>query len=140
MQLNQVHHLVHPNQQFMPNGNGFLASPLAKKVARKRKRSTLPSMVINSSPVKQEQERKDNEKKTKERKNEGKDTKARKSLECGKATKEVTRDTQDENTTCPWCNEEYEDLPNEEWIQCSECKKWWHEDHKGLGHFVCDYC
>ncbi|PSN55076.1 hypothetical protein C0J52_01925 [Blattella germanica] len=51
-----------------PNGNGFLAFPLAKRVARRRKRSTLPSMVITSNPVKQELERKDNEKKAKEKK------------------------------------------------------------------------
>ncbi|PSN35493.1 hypothetical protein C0J52_22306 [Blattella germanica] len=94
----------------VPNGNSFLALSLAKRVAKKRKRSTLPSMVITSSPVKQELERKDIEKKAKQKKEE-KDTNARKSLQFGKATKEVTRDAQDENTTCPRCNEEYEDPP-----------------------------
>ncbi|PSN33259.1 hypothetical protein C0J52_22116 [Blattella germanica] len=58
-----------PNIYVMvPNGNGVLALSLAKGVARKRKRSTVPPMVITSSPVKQELERKDKEKKSKEEK------------------------------------------------------------------------
>ena len=41
--------------------------PLAKGVARKGKRPTLPPMVITSSPEKLELERKDKDKKSKEK-------------------------------------------------------------------------
>ncbi|XP_046662658.1 histone acetyltransferase HAC12-like [Homalodisca vitripennis] len=36
----------------------------------------------------------------------------------------------------------YSDPPVEEWIQCSKCSEWWHENctsYEG-GEFVCDYC
>lgn len=43
---------------------------------------------------------------------------------------------------CPACNEIYEDPPTENWIQCSSCKSWWHEDCSSYdtGDFCCDFC
>lgn len=43
---------------------------------------------------------------------------------------------------CPICNEKYEDPPSEDWIECSSCNRWFHEDCTGYegGLFVCDLC
>lgn len=44
---------------------------------------------------------------------------------------------------CPACVEPYSEPPTEDWIQCQNCKKWWHEDctsYEGGVPFVCDLC
>ncbi|KAJ2938699.1 hypothetical protein O0L34_g12026 [Tuta absoluta] len=43
---------------------------------------------------------------------------------------------------CPMCNEKYADPPSEDWIECSSCNKWFHEDCTGYegGLFTCDLC
>ena len=43
---------------------------------------------------------------------------------------------------CPACEESYHEPPTEDWIQCQQCLKWWHESctsYEG-GAFVCDLC
>ena len=42
--------------------------------------------------------------------------------------------------SCPACAEPFNDPPIEEWIQCSKCKAWWHEDCTAYesGVFICD--
>lgn len=43
---------------------------------------------------------------------------------------------------CPGCNELYTDPPIENWIQCSSCSLWWHEECSSFedGDFYCDFC
>ncbi|CAK8684407.1 unnamed protein product [Clavelina lepadiformis] len=44
---------------------------------------------------------------------------------------------------CLICSELYIHPPKEDWIQCSLCKKWCHENcsaYPGHGNFVCDFC
>lgn len=44
--------------------------------------------------------------------------------------------------SCPSCSEPYYEPPVEDWIQCENCKKWWHEEctsYEG-GVFVCELC
>nr|CAH7750981.1 unnamed protein product [Callosobruchus chinensis] len=45
--------------------------------------------------------------------------------------------------TCPECKQLFEDPPNEDWIMCASCEKWWHENctsYLGRGEFLCDEC
>lgn len=51
--------------------------------------------------------------------------------------------TMDKDVSCPVCEEQYDEPPDEDWIMCRVCKDWWHEacsNYEGNGHFVCDYC
>lgn len=44
---------------------------------------------------------------------------------------------------CPGCEERYEEPITEDWIECSKCKNWWHEqcsNYEGGGKFICDTC
>lgn len=45
-------------------------------------------------------------------------------------------------TTCPACSEAYVDPQTEDWIQCYDCERWWHEDCSSYqgGNFLCDLC
>lgn len=43
---------------------------------------------------------------------------------------------------CALCGERYVDPPTEDWIQCSLCNSWWHEQCTSYenGIFICDIC
>ena len=44
---------------------------------------------------------------------------------------------------CPSCHEVCIEPVSEDWIQCYDCLKWWHEkctSYSGLGQFFCDLC
>ena len=43
---------------------------------------------------------------------------------------------------CPACDEPYCDPPDEDWIQCACCHRWWHENCSAYddGNFHCDLC
>jgi hypothetical protein len=60
-----------------------------------------------------------------------------------KAKKSSSADTSASNNIfCPACEEIYREPPTEDWIQCQQCLKWWHEtcsSYEG-GSFVCDLC
>jgi len=45
--------------------------------------------------------------------------------------------------SCPECNEVFKDPSTEDWIQCFQCKAWFHDscvDYKGKGKFICITC
>ncbi|PSN40065.1 hypothetical protein C0J52_22383 [Blattella germanica] len=67
-----------------------------------------------------------------------------------KSSKEKTQggrknkqNTNDEETFCIYCSEQY-GLTQEEWIMCKECKKWAHEQCTDVENlfeqFICDMC
>ncbi|XP_049869645.1 uncharacterized protein LOC126369338 [Pectinophora gossypiella] len=44
---------------------------------------------------------------------------------------------------CGGCNEIYKEPIEEDWIECSGCKNWWHEKctaYTGVGAYICDFC
>lgn len=57
-----------------------------------------------------------------------------------KKKRKITRNK--ESIYCPICKEKYDDPPTEDWIQCSTCKKWFHEECTAYvgGAFTCDFC
>ena len=57
--------------------------------------------------------------------------------------KPVSCSTSDDICNCQMCGEDYSDPPTEDWVQCDECKAWWHEkcpDYGSVGPFLCDNC
>lgn len=56
--------------------------------------------------------------------------------------KQLLKNSED-NVECPGCSETFLETPNDDWIQCSYCEEWWHEDcspYEGIGAFRCDHC
>lgn len=114
--------------------------PVAERTTATRKRPIGSASVITSSPVKNMLLQKDNEKKKKEEK--------RKERNVNKTKKQsseysVSKPSSQNSVSCPACEEDYVDPPDEDWIQCSACSEWWHEtcsNYEGGGRFVCDYC
>lgn len=44
---------------------------------------------------------------------------------------------------CPGCHEVYKEPISEDWIECSKCQPWWHEectDYINIGEYICDLC
>ena len=53
---------------------------------------------------------------------------------------DITKSKTKDNDICPGCDEIG---GTEEWIRCSKCKLWWHEEctsYEGSGKFTCDLC
>ncbi|CAH0546489.1 unnamed protein product [Brassicogethes aeneus] len=66
-----------------------------------------------------------------------------KSSKQGKTVLENTQNAPNEpDAICPGCDEEFTDPPDEDWIQCEKCEKWWHESCSNYlgGNYVCDFC
>ena len=53
-------------------------------------------------------------------------------------------DFEDFDTQCVFCGELYSNTREEDWIQCTACSKWVHDDCAGVDpdddHFACDLC
>ncbi|KAK5645830.1 hypothetical protein RI129_004294 [Pyrocoelia pectoralis] len=67
----------------------------------------------------------------------------RKSSKQGKTVLEnKTNAPNESDAICPGCDEKFADPPDEDWIQCGECEKWWHESCSNYlgGNYVCDFC
>lgn len=131
------------------NKNDVLTLPSTSREVKKRKRPTLPSMILTSSPVKKTLEEKQNEKREKEQKREENQRKKKNGVSKsprkptkGESTNGSSSGSQKKTAICPGCEEEYQDPPTEEWIQCKECAEWWHEECSNYegGNFICDYC
>lgn len=103
---------------------------------RKRMRKGKKSLILTSTPNKEELENERNIKLDKQREKE-----AKKFLKKGKALAKKTQSST-ESTICPGCEEPYTEPPLEDWIQCHACSKWWHESCSiyERGEFLCDHC
>lgn len=101
-------------------------------INRKRKKSD----IISSSPYKKEIENQIALQKKPKLKLDGKNTRS-KQFKIPKTTpkKKIWR--------CGGCQEIYKEPITEDWIECSECRQWWHEKcsaYLGQGLFICDFC
>lgn len=102
---------------------------------RIRKRKGKKSKILTLTPNEEELKRERQEKTEKERRK-----RARQFLSTNKNANKTT--SKDEKIFCPACDTEYKEPPAEDWIQCSVCQRWWHENCSSYetGHFVCDFC
>lgn len=109
----------------------FPKSTQIRSSNRKHKKSE----VISSSPYKLEIE-KENEQKNKP-KNEPKTKKTKKEY------KKLKNNNKNKIWVCLGCSEVYKEPIVEDWIECSTCGRWWHEncsDYNGPGALICDMC
>ncbi|CAK1578971.1 unnamed protein product [Parnassius mnemosyne] len=134
------------NDEPTPSKSSFLRPedilPLPKSnIQKKRNIKRKKSEILTSSPYKNQieagqKEKEEKAKKTKKTSNKNKSTTPNRPtlLETSTGT-EVVR--------CPLCAEVYVEPPDEDWIQCSQCGAWWHDecsDYLGFGVFKCDVC
>lgn len=138
--------------------------PFPKATVQNRRRKGKKSIIATDSPFKSELEKKNQEEEEKiakkKRRLELKQERACKS----KTTKNTKNKTKKNDTTkdktakikaserkleskendyfCALCGEKYVDPPTEDWIQCSLCNNWWHEQCTSYqkGPFICDIC
>lgn len=134
----------------------FKPLPKAKQCEKKRKSKKMNSSILTSTPVKDmlEQSKKQKEeqerlkKQRKEAREAKKGVKRLKLSSCRPQSKKsrpnspVASTSKNGFTRCPACEEEYCDPPTEDWIQCSKCQEWWHEECSNYesGIFICDLC
>lgn len=131
---------------------------LPKVTLQNRRRKGKKSIIATESPTKLELEEKkkaeeENLAKKKVRLNLKRKLTTKKTAMKKTETKTITKKTKtvrnmikenDENDYfCPLCGEKYIYPPNEDWIKCSLCESWWHEQCTSISendNFVCDYC
>lgn len=125
--------------------------PLPKvQVLRQRRKRGLKSQILTGTPHKTflEEQRKRQEQEEKQKNlrrslfqaKSKKSSKTKTNPNAGNPSSSTGR--KDKEIKCPACDELFEDPPTEDWIQCSVCQEWWHEDctaYEG-GIFVCEYC
>lgn len=128
------------------NLNGQVCSPStllrlpSANLQSKRKRTGKKSEIMTSSPYKNALE-------TSGRKQtEGTDQKSiwskeKKRLRIDPETPTTSKENC--NIFCPGCGKKYQEPLTEDWVQCENCKEWWHEAcscYEGTGVFICDIC
>lgn len=110
-----------------------------------RRQNKKHAQILSSTPVKTQLEEKQKRQQTKKYKKENREQK--KVSAKGKGVKNLKKvlganEDQDEYF-CIMCNDKYESPPAEDWIMCTTCKLWAHEQctsgetSKG---YVCDFC
>ncbi|XP_030765507.1 uncharacterized protein LOC115889596 [Sitophilus oryzae] len=108
------------------------------------KRIKQRASVITSTPNKEEQERKNNEKNLKEIKRRKVDSvKVKRNVFQENREKQVGKKKKTNDIFCPGCQESYIEPPTEDWIQCNTCESWWHESctaYEKDGTYTCDIC
>lgn len=117
-------------------------SPLpdaSKKRLTTRKRKAQRSEILTSTPYKSMMEEKSKRGKTIETKKR-QNCKRNLDFECGKSRNVVTSNSSESKTQCIICQEEFD----EDWIQCSTCKGWAHEECASIDpadvYYHCDVC
>ncbi|KAJ8953481.1 hypothetical protein NQ318_023602 [Aromia moschata] len=108
---------------------------IQRSVQTKRKKQS--ASIISSTPVKNQLEEKQRILQQKEEKRN-----KRQNSKILYKSPSVSRPTQ-LSCFCLVCHEAYSDPPIEDWIQCSRCQEWCHEDcsaYEGQGDFICDFC
>lgn len=123
--------------------------PLPKRQeAQKRKSKKQKSEIFTSSPFKDQliatEEKKRQAEETRLKKLETKKKKLKfTSLKQCKGKRKIEQpSTSSDNISCPGCEEEFTEPPTD-WIQCTECKEWWHQacsNYESGLNFICDYC
>jgi hypothetical protein len=135
---NEMSLTVQPEIVEQPRVSPAMISPLPKAVqTKKRKRTSKKSEVLSSTPYKNAL--------LATRKEPSNNKQGRKTLRYdGPSVASTCSDScKEENIKCPGCDEAYEEPITEDWVQCSGCKQWWHEDcssYEGLGLFKCEVC
>lgn len=108
--------------------------------ARKKKKSVL----LTSSPYKSEMEEIEACKQAKTQKLKQSKRKYIDELKNPEPTKRKSQSSPNQKQIlCPVCQEIYKDPPERDWIQCSSCKNWFHEDctaYSGFGEYTCHIC
>lgn len=141
------------NKKFLPLSS---IQALPKATSQNRRRKGKQSIIATDSPYKSELEAKKEEAeeklakkkvrldlkerlKTKKTSTKSSETAKKKNVK----NKTVKQSKNDENEYyCPLCGEKYSDPPTEDWIECSLCRSWWHEQCTSSEHgtFICDTC
>ena len=108
--------------------------PLPKLRAKKKSRRSESAAILTSSPNKQVLQEKQNKRRQKK-------GPARRKSNKGKSKVQVVNNevAEEETVSCIYCDEPYKHPPNEDWLQCIRCNKWFHEDC-GNESAVCDLC
>lgn len=144
--------------------------PRLKKTISNRGRRATKSMILTSSPYKQDLETsvkrqketikmkrlfntrnkskkmtmKTTQKKRKVSKDEDSpESSAESEYSVNDSTDESPDRSQNENAKCLYCDGLFsEDTHGEKWIQCAPCRRWAHEECAGIegNHFVCEFC
>lgn len=130
-------------------------SPLPKsQKQRTRQRKPQSAAVVTSSPFKQQlvESSRDTKQKKKVAKQPIADAKSRskkkvtcrgqnvkKKLNLPREPKKKCRPNAAQEYRCIYCNELFVDPPEEDWMQCTSCKEWYHEQCGNDGD-VCDLC
>ncbi len=116
--------------------------PVSKIAAKKGKKRSEESQIITSSPYKknlQDAEKKGKEKKVMNKTRQPVKSKRGKNVLKGKVFK-----VKGSEYKCLICGGDWlESLPGEDWIQCTKCKFWFHENCCAIGSFAdfeCKQC
>lgn len=120
------------------------------------KEKKITARIITGTPLKKEMEEKErlvreieerrNQRKAKQSQKAAKDKKIKQNKTSVKHNKgHVTgeAETNCEVIACPGCSELYQEPLNEDWIQCTSCSRWWHEQCSNFDcnhYFICDLC
>ncbi|KAK4876864.1 hypothetical protein RN001_009370 [Aquatica leii] len=120
----------------------MLPLPKKKSVAL-RKSKGKKSIILTSTPVKEELENAIKAKNENTKSNGKRNTSAKNKIKKTSFKKKQILEASEENVTCPACEESFFATLNDDWVQCNKCKNWWHDDcssYEEVGQFICDYC
>ena len=146
----------------VPSTSGFVSpfriSPPPKAPGSEKRRTTGRrgrATLLTSSPYKNQLTEEVENRRRKEEEKQMKGMKIKKTAASGGKTKGKGKakvsapaiqstNLEDDETECLFCGELFSETRDEDWIQCTSCSKWAHDDCAGIDpdddHFVCDLC